>query len=119
MSAQSRRELLLALRPQYLNAPLGEKTKLLDGLVRATGYDRKYAVTLLSRGIGEKQQGTRKRPRKYDDAVVEALLVVWQAANRVCSKRLIPFMPSLVESTLPKCGAPSSSIQCGGGAYGQ
>lgn len=98
MSAQSRRELLLALRPQYLNAPLGEKTKLLDGLIRATGYDRKYAVTLLSKGIGEQQQGTRNRQRKYDDAVVDALLIVWQAANRVCSKRLIPFMPSLVES---------------------
>ena len=98
MCAQSRRELLLALRPQYLNAPLGEKKKLLDGLVRATGYDRKYAVTLLSRGSSEKRQGTRKRKRKYDDAVVDALLVVWQAANRICSKRLVPFMPSLVEA---------------------
>lgn len=98
MSAHSRRELVLALRPQYLNAPLGEKTKLLDGLIKATGYDRKYAVTLLSQGISEQQQGKRNRPRKYDDAVVDALLIVWEAANRVCSKRLIPFVPSLVES---------------------
>jgi hypothetical protein len=98
MSAQSRRELLLALRPQYLNAPLGEKTKLLDGLVKATGYDRKYAVTLLSKGIGKKRQGKRNRQRKFDDAVVNALLIVWRAANHICSKRLIPFVPSLVES---------------------
>jgi len=36
MSAQSRRELLLALRPEYLNASRTEKKKLLDGLVTAT-----------------------------------------------------------------------------------
>ena len=100
MCAQSRRELLLALRPQYVNAPMAEKKKLLDGVIKATGYDRKYAVTLLSKGIGEKLQGRRKRQRKYGDAVVDALAIVWQAANRICSKRLIPFMPSLVEALI-------------------
>jgi len=98
MCAQSRRELLLALRPQYLNAPLGEKKKLLDGLVRATGYNRKYAVTLLSKGSSRKKEGKRNRRRKYVHAVVDALLIVWGAAYRVCSKRLIPFMPILIES---------------------
>lgn len=100
MCAQSRRELLLALRPQYLIAPPGEKTKLLDGLIKATGYDRKYAVTLLRKGISTKQEGKRKRQRKYDQAVVNALLIVWKAAYRVCSKRLIPFMPVLIESLI-------------------
>jgi len=97
MSAQSRQELVLALRGKYLNASWSEKKKLLDGLVTATGYDRKYAVTLLSKGINKKQ-GKRNRQKIYDGAVIEALSIVWKAANRICSKRLIPFMPSLVDS---------------------
>jgi site-specific recombinase XerD len=97
MSLQSRQELLLAIRPQYLNASKPEKKKLLDGLVTATGYDRKYAVTLLSKGLSKKR-GRRARQRKYDQAVLDALLIVWNASNRICSKRMIPFMPSLVES---------------------
>ena len=100
MSLQSRQELLLSLRPQYLNASPGERRQLLDGLVAATGYNRKHAVTLLSKGISRKKEGKRKRQGKYDQAVVHALLIVWKAAYRVCSKRLIPFMPVLVESLI-------------------
>jgi site-specific recombinase XerD len=100
MSLQSRQELLLSLRPQYLNASPGERKQLLDGLVAATGYNRKHAVTLLSKGISRKKEGKRKRQGKYDQAVVHALLIVWKAAYRVCSKRLIPFMPILVESLI-------------------
>ncbi len=98
MSPQSRHELLRALRPQYQKASKSEKKQLLDGLVTATGYSRKYAVTLLSKNIGEKRQGKRSRKRKYDEGVVNALILVWKSANRVCSKRLIPFMPTMIES---------------------
>jgi site-specific recombinase XerD len=100
MSLQARRELLLSLRPQYVNASPREKKKLLNGFVAATGYNRKHAVTLLSKGINKKGEGRRKRKRKYDQAVVDALLIVWKAAYRVCSKRLIPFMPILVDSLI-------------------
>ena len=82
MSLQSRQELLLSLRPQYLGASSGEKKQLLNGLVAATGYNRKYAVTLLSKGISKKQGGKRKRKGKYNQAVVDALLIVWKAAYR-------------------------------------
>lgn len=36
------------------------------------------------------------RPRRYDDSVQVALLSVWKAVNRICSKRLVPFLPELV-----------------------
>ena len=98
MSLKARQELLLSLRPQYISASPREKKKLLNGFVAASGYNRKYAVTLLSKGINKKREGTRKRKRKYNQAVVDALLIVWKAAYRICSKRLIPFMPVLVDS---------------------
>ena len=42
--------------------------------------------------------GPRRRRRVYDDAVREALILVWEASDRVCGKRLRPLIPILVES---------------------
>lgn len=47
MSLSARREMLLGVRERYLSAKRPERTKILDGFVAATGYDRKYAVVLL------------------------------------------------------------------------
>ena len=97
MSSGSRKELLGAVRQQYLEAGWKEKQKLLDGFVAATGYSRKYALTRLNKGW-QQTAAKRERRKAYDDSVREALMQVWQAANRICSKRLIPFMPTLVDS---------------------
>jgi len=39
----------------------------------------------------------RGRPQKYGAALVEALRSVWEATDRLCSKRLRPFLPELVK----------------------
>jgi hypothetical protein len=36
--------------------------------------------------------------RLYDEAVREALVVLWEASDRVCGKRLKPLLPVLVEA---------------------
>jgi hypothetical protein len=38
------------------------------------------------------------RPRVYDEAVREALVVLWEASDRVCGKRLKPLLPVLVSA---------------------
>src|SRR5882672_9379808 len=40
------------------------------------------------------------RPSRYGAEVQEALVQVWNAANRICANRLIPFLPTLVETPL-------------------
>lgn len=40
----------------------------------------------------------RKTSHNYDEQVRQALLLVWYAANQICSKRLVPFLPHLVEA---------------------
>ena len=42
----------------------------------------------------------KKRPacQKYDDQVRQALISVWCAANQICSKRLVTFLPQLIEA---------------------
>src|SRR3984893_15607619 len=42
--------------------------------------------------------GPRSGRRVYDEAVREALIVVWEASDRICSKRLRPLLPILVEA---------------------
>ena len=100
MSIESRQELLEALRPQYLQASKKEKKELLNGFVTATGYNRKHAIVLLKAVAQtiEKRQQKRQRKRIYDDKVWQALIQVWRAANRICSKRLAPFLSDLVEA---------------------
>jgi hypothetical protein len=41
---------------------------------------------------------TRHRPRRYDEAVRRALPVLWEASDRVCSKRLKALLPVLLEA---------------------
>ena len=46
---------------------------------------------------GQPPPGPR-RQRRYGAEVQHALFPAWHAANRVCSKRLMPFLPTLIES---------------------
>ena len=41
---------------------------------------------------------TRHRPRRYDESVRRALPVLWEASDRVCSKRLKALLPVLLEA---------------------
>jgi hypothetical protein len=85
--------------PQYREAStVKKKSKLLDAFTAATGYNRKYAMWLLNHAKVEQSTPQRPRPRHYGPDVQHALFLVWHAANRICAKRLIPFLPTLVEA---------------------
>ena len=98
MSQQSKRELLAALRPRYRKATRSEKGAILDELVATTGYHRKYAVQLLNHPPRHHQRRRRACWRKYTSDVLYALEKVWRVANCICGKRLVPFLPELVEA---------------------
>jgi len=69
---------------------------LLDEFVQVTGYHRKTGIRLL--GEGKKGPVTRRgRPRKYGAGVARALKELWEVAGCICSRRLQPFLPELVE----------------------
>lgn len=96
MSLRSRRELLNRVAPRYRGSSWKAKRGILDEFVSGSGYGRKYAVTLLNRGIPDSAAKKRRLPRRYDETVRQALNTVWRAANRICSRRLIPFLPDFV-----------------------
>ncbi len=98
MSYQAKRELLLQIAPRYREASSALKELILDEFVAATGYARKYAIRLLNHPPEQKLTITRPRPPHYGPEVQHALHLAWTAANHICAKRLIPFLPTLVES---------------------
>jgi hypothetical protein len=98
MSYRAKKELLLQIAPRYRDASPTLKTVILDEFVAATGYARKYAIRLLRHPVDPKLTIQRPRPPQYGPEVQEALRLAWTAANQICAKRLIPFLPTLVES---------------------
>src|SRR6266516_6095440 len=98
MSYRAKRELLLQIAPRYREASSALKEVILDEFVAATGYARKYAIRLLNHPADLKLTIERPRPPHYGPEVQQALHLTWTAANHICAKRLIPFLPLLVES---------------------
>jgi len=101
MSLQARRELLFRIKVRYQAANKKEKTEILNGFIQATGYGRKHAITVLtaSSDSGEPAKAVKRiRRTKYDLDVHQALSAIWNAANQICSKRLVPFMPDFVDA---------------------
>lgn len=98
MSKEARAELLAALRQRYLAAPKAEKTKALDEFVAVAGCHRKHAIRLLGATDGHTPEPAPIDRRTYGEAVREALIVLWEAADRICGKRLQAVLPGLVEA---------------------
>ena len=84
------------LRPRYHNASKEEKGKILDEFIKVTGFHRKAAIRLLNRVSHATVKRRRGKSRKYGSEVAEALKAVWEASDRLCSKRLQPFIPKMV-----------------------
>ena len=97
MTRTSIQEYTEAVRWRYLRSPKTEKGKILDEFTKVTGYHRKAAIRLLCQTSKPMAYKKRGRPRQYSAAVVGALRVVWEATDRLCSKRLKPFLPELVK----------------------
>ncbi len=103
MTPLAKRHLTQALHPHYRTARRAEKAQILDAFVKATGYHRTYAITLLRHGPPHRRTQRRGRRVRYDRPVVEALHRLWEASGCLCSKRLRPFLAPLLEA-LRRCG---------------
>ena len=98
---------------RYRKAVKKEKGKMLDEFVALTGYNRKYAIWILSNWgrkrycridgqlvqivVGKsKRRKRRKRPRVYDKTVFTALRRVWYIFDCPCGKRLVPVLRTML-----------------------
>lgn len=87
MTHTTRAELADVTRVRYTATKGKEKRRILDEFIAATGYHEKSAIRVLN-ASGSKRPQTRRRASLYDEAVRGALIVLWEASDRVCGKRL-------------------------------
>ena len=92
------KEYLEAIRERCIKAGRKEKGRLLDEVAQVTGRCRKSLIRALRTRPGPTPGKNRPRPRKYGPEVVGALIAVWEAGDRMCGKRLQPFLGELVEA---------------------
>ena len=109
LTMEERKKATAIVAPRYRKERKKEKGVILDEFVELTGYNRCYASHVL-RSHGRKvragrrivlqgdvrKKGGGKRPREYDDAVLESLRKVWYIMDCICGKRLAPVMKEVV-----------------------
>jgi hypothetical protein len=98
ISMATRDELVRAVSERYGQGSRVERGRILDEFAAVTGLHRKHAMRLLRGRTPGRRFGPRPGRRVYDVAVREALIVVWEASDRVCGKRLRPLVPLLIEA---------------------
>jgi len=89
-------EYIKAIRERYRRASKEEKGKILDEFTKVTGIHRKAAIRLLNRVVQRYTPKRRGRKREYDAEMVKSLKTVWESSDRLCSKRLKPFMAEII-----------------------
>jgi hypothetical protein len=98
ISKQTKREVLEALHDRYNQSSNNEKTKILDEFVAITRCHRKPAIRLLT-GVDPVVQEPSTPSRRIDsEAVREALIILWEASDRIYGKRLKEVLPGLVSA---------------------
>ena len=95
----AKQEVLVQLRECYRNSSKKDKTRILDEFIAITGHHRKHGIRLPGQFEDYEGKPRLARGRRiYDAAVREAVIVIREAADRICEKRLKAAMPNLVES---------------------
>src|SRR3954451_3048478 len=101
----ARDELVAAIAGRYLQADRTERGRILDEFTAITGFHRKHAMRLLRAGQSDRRSGPRPGRRIYDEATREALIMIWEASDRICGKRLRPLVPVLGHWCIEPSGA--------------
>jgi transposase InsO family protein len=96
MTHAMRMEFADAIRGRYAAAATKDKSKILEEFVAATGYHEKSAIRVLNAVPEPKRRQARQRSSLYDEAARGALIVLWEASDRICGKRLKALLPILL-----------------------
>ena len=103
ISTQAKEELIQVLKIQYRKSLKTEKSQILNQFIAVSGYHRKHAIRILnSKSDSNNNQNNSPKiihsRRIYNEAVKEALIILWEAADRICGKRLKAILPSLIDA---------------------
>ena len=99
IGARAQSELVGLLRARYRDANRSEMCRILDEFEAVAKCQKKRAVQLMGHN-GEKSTAKTRGAgkRTYCDAVREALLVFWEASDRICGKWLKTVISVVIEA---------------------
>ena len=79
VSKMAKQELVATIRDRYRQSSKKHKGRILDEFTAITGHHRKHGIRLLS--VTADNQGKQAVGRRiYDEAVREAVIVVWDGS---------------------------------------
>lgn len=87
----TKQELIKATKPRYLKVDKKDKSKILDEFCSNTGFDRKYAITILSARHEYdrvEKYGRKKRKIIYGSDVMLPIIEIWELLEYPCGARL-------------------------------
>jgi hypothetical protein len=90
MTIDERRKYLRRMQNCYLSAERAKQSELLTHLEMATGLHRKSLLRLLHAPALERMRRDKQRGRTYGVATEDAVRVVWESLDYVCTERLTP-----------------------------
>lgn len=108
ISMRAKREITSALAERYRAGGRLKKGRILDELCAVTGWHRKHAIRALSVDGASESALPRRRGRTYGASIRVALIVLWDASDRLCERlvAMIPFLlPALERHGRLKYGA--------------
>ena len=92
-----KKQLLNKIKEKYKKVRKKDKAKIIDHIIDLTGYDRKYAIHQLNKDEIKLERKKRVVTNlKYTKYLKEQLIKVWYASNKICSKRLAPFLSEML-----------------------
>jgi hypothetical protein len=92
MSNEVRRQYLERVRLRYLKGTKKQKTLILDEFCKVCEISRKHAIRLLGEEIKSKTSRPGAKVR-YGENIRRHILILWQAMNRMCSKKMVAAIP--------------------------
>jgi len=98
ISRSAKEELIAVLRERYRISSKKEKSRILDEFKALTGSHRKHAIRLLNEHSVDHKGKHDYGRRIYNEAVRETLVIIWEAGDRICGKRLNAILPALVDA---------------------
>lgn len=110
----TRKRLIAAVGQRYREASESARSKILDEFAELAKYHGKHAIRVLTRGRGEPCLSLA-RNRLHDEAVRQALIVLWEAGDRPSGKRLkalIPVLGACIADTYSFAAAGVIALRC-------
>ena len=95
VSDATRQDLLQAIRERYRAGTKDDKVQILDEFIAVTGYHRKHVIRLF-KGPVTSRASRRPRLPLYDEGVRQTVVVLWEASDRICGKRLKAALPLMI-----------------------